>query len=275
MALDDISSESDVTQSSDTSVTESSESSEQRSEGDNQHEAGSNQSTEAAPFNDPRNPVHPRFQELIDSNRGYKEQISGIEQKMQQMQAQYEQRLSQMNNQFQPRQQEPKPHQELLEQLKAANPQFASLFEKTLQASEQLPALNQQLENMKIERERIQVNQKLGELYTQYKVPDRLKGQYERAIKTIAYENPKIGLSDADKVFKQVHEEISSFYKEYDREKLTGYVKDKKSDQTPSVKTGGVAPSSGKQPKIISREEYRAQARSAIAQALRDGNKKI
>jgi chromosome segregation ATPase len=70
------------------------------------------------------------------------------------MQQQYEQKLQQMNQQFQPKQQEPKPYQALLERLKGIDPEFATDREDCRDNSTSYLHLNQQLEGMRMERDR-------------------------------------------------------------------------------------------------------------------------
>lgn len=279
MVPEDISSESDVTQSSDTSVTESTASSEQSTQEANPQEADSTQSQESLPFNDPKSPMHDRFKELHEQAKSAKAELERERQEraawQAEIQRQYEQRFQQIQNQFQPKQPETKPFQSVLERLKGIDPEFAQMQEKALEAYQSLPQLTQQLKQLEQQRDALTYSSRMKELFTQHKIPEERQAQYDAWIQSTAAKNPNLRMTDLDKVFTDVHSNLSKHYESIERKIRESYVKEKKSDAVPKTQTGGVSGKKAPEPKVLSKEEYRAYVRDQMVKELRKGNEKI
>lgn len=239
------------------------------------HEGNETSNTEKnLPFNDPNNPVHPRFQELIEQNRGYKTQLSEFEQRLQKMQSdtqaerqEYQQALQQFRQQQQP---QVKPFGPLLERLRGIDPEFAEAQQRLIDASEELPSVRQELQSLRIERDRAKVDQSINSLYEQFKVPEDRREDYQMYLKAAAYENPKLGIKDIPNLFKQAHEVYSKKYDSIERKIRSSYVADKKKDATPASQSGGT-PTGGPAQKPMSRID----AVKELAQAMRQSRNKI
>lgn len=262
---DNQSQESGVSQDTSTAVSDNSASSAPNQEAANSQDVNSTQSQESnVPFNDPRSSLHPRFKELIEQNQGFKGQLSQYEQNMQQMRSQYEQQMQGMMKELQALKPAPqKPFQPLLEELKGINPQFASLQERTLEAIERLPQLEQQLNAIRVEKDRAEAYNQFNSLLEQNKVPAELRPRYEREVKALAYELGERGsLKDLPHLFKAVHDELGKFFDTYKRQITSSYVADKKQDSTPATQTGG-SPATQKKP------QSRADFIASLAQEMR------
>ncbi len=241
--MDDFSNQSDANTENSSSTADSSDSSVQNSS-DSTQEASSENTESNLPFNDPRSPEHARFKELRDQASSFKEELQRERQEreaqntqFQQMQAYIQQMQAQNQKQAAPA------YQPLIARLKDIDPEFADWQLKSLQASEAIPQLQQQLQQMSVERDRRQAYDSLNTLYESNKVPQEQRAFYEQAIKTAVYEGEVQGkrftVSDIPKFFKQAHDQYSKFFEDHNRKLTASYVVDKKKDAVPSTTKGG------------------------------------
>lgn len=224
---------------------------------------------------------HPRFKELIEERRAFKEQLDqqrGYAEAMQNelramRSAQAPQKVS-----------EPK-HKQLIEQLKAVNPEFAAFQEEILSNLEEAKKeaalakeVQKRLENYEQREFQTTAVSKLNSLYEQNKVPETLRKRYDREVRALAYETEsqgkKLGIQDVEKLFNSVHGEYAPFIESLKRETLKGYVQAKKSDSAPAGATGGAAftPGAKKFSPLGSQEGFQ-QTTKWLADELRKAKK--
>lgn len=253
--------------------------SQSESSGDEQHAAAPDkeQEEEHVPFH-----KHPRFTELIDQNRTYKSELD-----------QYKGALEMMQRELQASRQAPKAeskpqeskHKQLIEQLKAVNPEFAAFQEEMLQNLEEAKKesalakeVQKRLENYEQREFQTSAVSKLNSLYEQNNVPETLRKRYDREVRALAYETEsqgkKLGLQDVEKLFKSVHDEYTPFIESLKRETLKGYVQSKKGDSAPAGATGGAAFTPGvKKFAPLGSQEGFSQTTKWLAEQLRAAKK--
>lgn len=248
----------------------------QDSNGPTQEVSGEN--TEAKlPFNDPRSPEHARFKELREQAVTFKEELAKERAEREQLVSQYQQMQAYIQQMQAQNQTKSAPtYQPLVQRLKEIDPEFAQWQEKSLQAAEMLPQLQQQFQQMAAERDRRQAYDTLNSLYEKNSVPQEHRSLYERAIKTAVYEGElsgsKFSVNDIPKLFSQTHDEYSKFFDAYSRKQRESYVADKKKDATPASTTGGTTPGKASNTaKAMSMDD----AKAMLVAALRKDKQKI
>lgn len=233
--------------------------------------------TQEIPFHE-----HPRFRELIEERRAFKEQLDQSRGYMEAMQREMQElrKSSQTPKQVS----EPK-YKQLIDQVRAVNPEFAQFQEEILKDLEETKkealsykGLKQELDAYKAQEFQNQAVSRLSNLMDQNKISDTLKTKYDREVRYLAgieeSQGKKLSVKDVDRLFKAVHEEYTKFQEELRRESLKGYVKDKASDRNPAPTTGGAAVSSGakKIPSLDSQDGF-LQATKWMADQMRAAKK--
>lgn len=217
-----------------------------------------------APFHE-----HPRFKELIDSNREYKSQLEELRT---QLTKQMESQKAAQVAQNQPKQPS---YEQIVKRLQTIDPEFGEFQAAIAKEMAAVPELKQQLQQFqewKQQQEqqatRMAAESKLTSLYEQYKVPADRRGFYKAQIENAAYNNPNMQLKDLDNVFKSTHENLNKFFGEFERTLKSSYVSGKQKDSTPATQSGG-------QPAGIPGPENTPEYRiKAITDALRSGKQK-
>lgn len=226
----------------DASSVESTASSESSSSSETQ---GAAQSQEAASSVDKSPPFHehPRFQELIEQNRAYRQQMDEHSRKVNEMRDQ----MGAMQKAQQTSQQPNKPnYSPLLERLKTIDPEFTGMQSEVAKLLDSFPQMQEQFQQfqnwqsqMELEKAQSTATSTLDKLYTQFKVPSEQREDYEVRIKAMAYENPKLGVKDLENVFKQTHDALSKRFDAWKRQERASYVDSKTKDKVPTTQTGG------------------------------------
>ena len=211
---------------------------------------------EAAPVEPKEEPQvpfheHPRFKELIEERRAFKEQLDQAKGYMEAMQKE----MQALRQPATPQKKE-EPYKQLLDQIEQVNPQFAAYQRQLLQDLEQAKSqaglakeVQSRLEQYETRETQTQALNRFQSLMEQNKIPEGFKKRYEREVRALAVEEESQGtrltVKDVDRLFKSVHDEFTPFIEGIKRESLKGYVKDKKQDATPAAATGGAAVSKG------------------------------
>lgn len=185
---------------------------------------------------------HPRFKELIDQNRAFKEESSQRAYALEAMQRE----LQSLRNQV-PKKEEPK--DPFLAELEKVNPEWG----KSLQAVYDQAGKTGQLEQRIAQYEQAQFAEKamnkLSGLMESNKIDPVDRKLYDRAVRAEVYDREargeKLGLKDLDKIFNEFHTEYSKAMEDRDRRVTAQYTTAKKTDVTPKGTTGGAAASSG------------------------------
>jgi uncharacterized phage infection (PIP) family protein YhgE len=165
---------------------------------------------------------HPRFKELIEERRQYAEKQTAYERQLESLQRS----LQEVQTRNKPAPQE----DPLLSRLKGIDPEFGKWAEQQSQAAKEMAefrAWRQQTEQQATVRE---YESTVGKLHSDNKVPDELKGLYDRALKAEFMANPNLGMKDVPQVYKTLHAELSKVLEGRDRATRASYVSDKSKD---------------------------------------------
>lgn len=188
-----------------------------------------------APFHE-----HPRFKELIEQNRSFKEQSEKYQQDMYRLQAQLEAIKEQSKPKSEP------VEDPFLADLKKINPEYA----KSLQTIYDQANMAKQLEQRLSQFEQAQFAEKavshFNKLLDDNKVTDPMDRKImERAVRAEVYEREsrgaKLTLKDLDKITNDFHAEYKATMEARERAITAKYVTAKKADSTPKGATGGAA----------------------------------
>ena len=236
----------------DTSVVEESGSQPEASEAEQQEAASKETQEEKIGFNDPRHPDHPRFKELIESNKAYKQQFEDFGRREEEYRRSLERLQTQMEmlrQQSAPKQEQPK--DPFLKDLEQVNPEYAKSLEAIYQKAGKTEELERRLAQYEQTQFREKVQSRFNSLFEANKVTDEFdREMYERAVKAEIYEREnvrgeKLGLEDLDKIFNNYHNRYSKAMEERNRKLTASYVKEKATDKTPKATTGGAPASAG------------------------------
>lgn len=230
--VEEVSSES----SGDTAVTEESTSQVEASAAEQKEEAPEvKQEEKQTPFHE-----HPRFKELIEQNRAFKDQDSQRSMLLESMQRE----LQSLRQQMAPKKEEPK--DAFLTDLEKVNPEYA----RSLQAVYQRAAKAEEIEKRLAQFEQASFQEKAVNHFNQLLVTNKItdpmdRKVYERAVRAEVYEREgrgeKLGLKDLDKIVNDFHAEYSKAMEERSRKLTASYVQDKTQDKAPKSTTGGAA----------------------------------
>lgn len=189
---------------------------------------------------------HPRFKELVEERKSYKESLEKLQQDFQRTQDE----LRSFRQQTAPKVEEPK--DKFLEKLKEIDPEYAASLQGMYEAAKVGKDAMARLQQMEQQNFAQTAQNHFKSLLDNNKVSEDLKGRYEREVRSLVYEEEskgkKLGLNDLDRIFNTVHGEYSKFLKDYERKLTASYVTAKKKDAAPRGSTGGT-PAPGNGPK--------------------------
>lgn len=242
MTIEDVSSEeTDSTSTVEESVpqTESTEAVQQ--------EAAPAKQEENVPFHE-----HPRFKEIIEERRQYKEELAQARGYMEALQKQME-GLKQPQTAKQP---EGPKYKQLIDELQTYNPGFAKSYEEILtklekaeQQAEQATQLQTRLDNYERQDFQDKANSRLKSLLETNKIVGKTGEKYQREIYALASQEEsqgkKLSIQDVERLFTMVHTDHSAYVEELKRDTLKGYVKEKAKDAAPATTTGGAPATTG------------------------------
>ncbi len=188
-----------------------------------------------APFHE-----HPRFKELIESNRTYKEQLEKQREDFIRLQTQMES----FREQSKPKVEQPK--DPFLADLEKVNPEYA----KSLQGIYKQAGMVQELQNQLAQFQQAQFAEKavshFNKLLDDRKVTDPLDRKImDRAVRAEVYEQEsrgrKLNLKDLEKITDDFYSEYKAGMDARERATTAKYVQGKTQDKTPKGATGGAA----------------------------------
>lgn len=220
-------------QTGDTPVAEESTSQVEASGAETQESAPEKvQEEKPAPFHE-----HPRFKELIDQNRSYKEQMGQYQQTLERLQQQMETLKQQA-----PKQEQPK--DPFLADLEKVNPAYAKSLQSVYERAAKAEAIEARLAQYEARETANAAISKFNNLLESNKVTDPMDRElYERAVRAEVYEQEargkKLNLNDLESIFKTFHDKYSKAMEERNRKLTASYVTEKKKDTTPKGTTGG------------------------------------
>lgn len=193
------------------------------------------QEEKPAPFHE-----HPRFKELIEQNRSFKEQSEKYQQDMYRLQAQ----LEALKEASKPKVEEPK--DQFLADLEKVNPEYA----KSLKGMYEQAALAKTLEQRLSQFEQAQFAEKavshFNKLLDDRKITDPMDRKViERGVRAEVYEQEsrgrKLNLKDLEKITNDFYSEYKTAMDARERAITAKYVQQKATDKTPKGATGGIA----------------------------------
>lgn len=199
------------------------------------------QEEKPAPFHE-----HPRFKELIEQNRSFKEQESQRGQVIERMQQELH-ALRQQAIQAVPKKEEPR--DQFLADLEKVNPAYAKSLQSVYDQANKTSALETRIANYEAQLFQKEVANHFNSLLETNKVTDPMDRKiYEKAVRAEVYQReqngPKLGIRDLDKIVNEFHAEYKKAMDDRERAITARYVTAKKADVTPTGATGGAAKSS-------------------------------
>ena len=246
--------EDEVESSESTGDTSVSESSDSQSESSDAPEQKVQADTKEAPtpFHE-----HPRFKELIEQNRAFKEESSNRAQALEAMQRE----LQALREQSAPKKETPK--DQFLEDLRQINPEYAKSFQSVMDRAAKAEAVEQRLQQYENQQFAERAVNHFNKLLETNKISDPMDRKlYERAVRAEIYEKEaagaKLGLKDLDKIFGEFHSEYSKAMEDRSRKQTASYVQEKAKDKAPKSTTGAPAAPGSKK---IAAGDYAAQAK--------------
>jgi hypothetical protein len=247
-------------------VTESSETPESTPtpEPDPQPEPSGAEQQAAAPEETPKEEKptpfheHPRFKELIEQNRTYREQFDKQREEFVRLQTQMEA----LREASRPK---PEPVKDpFLADLEKVNPEYA----KSLKTIYDQASLAKQLEQRLAQFEQAQFAEKavshFNKLLDDRKISDPMDRKViERAVRAEVYDlesrGQKLTLKDLEKITNDFHAEYKNAMDARERAITAKYVQQKKQDTTPKGATGGTA--KGTSVKKLAANDFQGQAK--------------
>lgn len=216
---------------------------------------------ESKPFHE-----HPRFQELIENNRSLKETNKAFEQRLAQMQSQFESSRKAA---------EPQQKDELLERLRGIDPEFAKRIERINdfdKVSKEIEELRSWRNESTAERVRQEATSTVSRFYEEQKVPQERRAIYDALVRhTVAGQEAQMGramqVNELPAVLKSVHEQINKTFTATQREATKQLVEGKRADAkrpVPQPKGQQVPNPKGPDYSKLSKSDAKAQIISDI-----------
>lgn len=225
-------------ETSDTPVTQESDS-QPESTGAEQIDAAPAEPKEdkPAPFHE-----HPRFKELIEQTRTFKEQNEQYRQEMTRLQAQMEM-IREANKPKVEQPQDP-----FLADLEKVNPEYARSLKTIYDRSQMVEKLEQRLSQFEQADFASKAVSHFNKILDEKKISDPWDRKIiERAVRSEVYDQEsrgkKLNLKDLEKITNDFHAEYKASMDARERSITAKYVKDKTGDKTPKGATGGAAKS--------------------------------
>lgn len=188
---------------------------------------------------------HPRFKELIEQNRSYRESESLRTSALESMQRE----LAALREANKPKTEPPK--DQFLADLEKVNPAYAKSFQAVMEQAAKATQIEQRLQQYEAQQFAEKAVGHFNKLLETSKVSDPMDRKlYERAVRAEVYEREargeKLGIKDLDKIFSEFHGEYSKAMEERNRKLTASYVQAKAGDRAPKSTTGVPAASGTK-----------------------------
>lgn len=229
---------SEVDQSVETNdipVVEESESQPESSGTEVQASTPEKQEEKQTPFHE-----HPRFKELIEQNRSFKEESALRAQALENLQRE----LQYLRQAQVPKKEEPK--DPFLADLEKVNPEYAKSFKAVMDQAAKTQQLEQEMAQYKQAQFAEKAVSHFNSLIESNKISDPMdKDLYARAVRAEVYEREsrgeKLGIKDLEKIFNGFHTTYKKAMEDRERAITAKYSAAKKADISPKGATGGAA----------------------------------
>jgi len=224
----------------DTSVIEESASQADPNEAEPIEAAQEEQEEKPAPFHE-----HPRFKELIEQNRAFKEASEKQAQDFYRLQGQLD---AYQRQQQAPVKKEEPPVDQFLQDLEKVNPAYAKSLKSVYEKAAKAEQIEQRLQQYEQQQFAQKAYSHFDSLLASNKVEgDMAKEVYKAAVEAEVFRREqrgeKLGLNDLDKIFNSFHGKYAKYNEERERAITAQYSTAKKADRTPAGATGGNATS--------------------------------
>lgn len=239
--MEDTESVDQSVESGDTSVSEESTSQVEASDAEEQDSTPEKQPEEKpTPFHE-----HPRFKELIEQNRAFKEESTLRAQAIENMQRE----LHNLRQQSLPKKEEPK--DEFLADLEKVNPAYAKSFQSVMERAAKAEDVERRLQAYETQQFQEKALNKFTSLLSENKVTDPMdqriyKAAIREAVIDMEQSGKRPGIKDLDNLFSTFHKEYSKSMEDRNRKLTASYVQDKTKDRAPKSTTGLPAAPGGK-----------------------------
>lgn len=179
---------------------------------------------------------HPRFKELIDSNRTYKEQLSAYERRMEAMQNQFQEQFNKVS-------QPPKAANPFVEKLREIDPKYAEYIESLESRTSKAEALERDLAEFKRERLVQSYESAVEKLHAEHKISEDLKPYVKAQLDALAMSGQLKELSQIPDVYRKVAEKYQQLVSNVERATTAKYSQNKKTDaKAPATQPKGKVP---------------------------------
>lgn len=235
-------------------------------EGSSGEQSSADAKEKDVPFNE-----HPRWKEVYEQSKEYKERSRQYEQQlteqkvaMARLQAQYEAIA---------KPKEADPDAEIIKAFAGVDPTMGQFMQKLYgkanavdQLQTDLKELREYRSNQQKEAIKTEFNNKLSSLAESNKVPKELQAFYKSRILEEAQSNPNMEMKDVESVYKKVHGEMSAFLEAAKRTEKQSYIANKSKDvKAPLSQTKGKAIKAGGKPEMSSNP---AEAKAQLIQNI-------
>ncbi len=233
------------------SQTESYEASEQQAPTEKQEE-------KPAPFHE-----HPRFKELIEQNRAFKEESSQRAQALEAMQRE----LQSLRQASIPKKEEPK--DQFLADLEKVNPAYAKSFQTVMEQAARATEVEKRLQAYETQQFQEKALGRFSSLLSENKITDPMDQRlYKAAVREaiIDLENStgkRASIKDLENAFSALHADYSKSMEERNRKLTASYVQEKAKDKAPKSTTGIPATNGSKK---LAANDFSGQAKWLASQ---------
>lgn len=244
------------------------ESSEPVADSTPQAEQSPAQPAEAAPTQSQK-PFHedPRIQEYLE--RQTRKLNENWESRMSDFQRQQEERMKAFQTPQAPKQVNP-----FVQKLREIDPAYADYIESLEGRASKVETLEQKLDRIESDRLMSQYESTVDKLHAENKVPESDRQLIRKLVDAAAVQNPKIGLRDLPRVYKEVQSQVSQLMEARERAVRASYVQAKTQDaSTPASQPKGKSPARNDKGQFTgSREEMLSQIAQRAAKSVKAGS---
>ena len=209
-----------------------------------------------------------RFKELVEQKNEFSKKFEDTEKKLKEFQSRFEQQDKTSKG--------PSKEEQLIARLKGIDPEFAELIESQVSKTSKFDSLEKRLaeyEQKETQRSqetvRSQAASTLEKLKAENKVDSDLHDMYVARIIQMGQNDPKLGVQDIPRIYKEQVDKMSKYVDGIKRSSLAQYTDSKKTDSkiTSTAKASKAPAVTNTKPKNLA--EARSQMRNDVVAALK------
>lgn len=195
-----------------------------------------------------------RFQEVVKSRQEYEQKIQAYDERMARMERDFQEQLARF--------QQPKPAKQeaaLIAKMREIDPAYAEYLEGLESKSGKVDAIEQELQQFKLQNMRNQYESMINGYHEQYKTPESVRGFVRQLLDSQAKSGDLKSLDQVEKAYKATAAQFTQFLESTKRETTKSYVKDKSRDASaPASQPKGVAASAKKAQQFTDSEDLKS-----------------